>query len=166
MAVPLTLAILVLGALVGVLTWLLVRSERRNAELMAQLVQQSTAYADQSLKVAAGMTRNGANQADKMLTVVARSVTEVTAAVRGAMTDSLAAMYGPAQAQAQVMADSLADLPTPWYANEGSADYSDPTDAFLGGIADPIADNHQNAGGNLLLQDGPAGFGLPEGAFD
>lgn len=166
MTAALILCILVFAALVGVLMWMLVRSQRRYDDLLVRYVAASESYAGSAIRSAAEQARNAPKQADKMLDSVARSITDVTEAVRGAMTDSMRAMYGPVQAADQAQADRLADLPTPWYAAEGSADYTDPTDAFLGGISDPIADNNQAAGGNLLLEDGPGGFGLPEGAFD
>ncbi len=162
MAVPLTLCIIVLCALIGVLTWLLVRSQRRYDDLVARHIAASDAYAGTAIKTAAEQARNQPKYAEKMLDSLARGITQVTDGISA----SMKTIYGPIQSSYEDTAASKSDLPTPWYAEEGSMDYSDPTDGFLGGIADPLADNQQVPGGNLILEDGPAGFGLPEGAFD
>lgn len=169
MAVLVTLALfvfLVLCALIALLTWLLLKSQRRYDALHDRFIAASDAYAGTAIRNAADIARNQPKYADKMLDSLADGLTRITEGLTSSMKAAMTAVYGPVQRAEAQAAATLGDLPTPWYATEGAMDFTDPTDLFLGGIADPAADNQQAAGGNLLLEDGPAGFGLPEGAFD
>lgn len=166
MTVPLTLSILMLAGCAGLFAWLWYQSQRRYEALNALYVEATRAYVDQSLKIAADMMRNQPKLTEKMLDSLARGVTQVTESLSASMNATMRAVYQPYQQSEAAATGDVGDIITPWYTTEGSMDFRDPTDAYLGGITDPISDNHQTAGGNLITEDGPSGFGLPDGAFD
>ena len=153
MAFPMSIAILALIAVIGALTWLLIRSERRNAALVEQFTTANREYAEYALKNAADTARNAPRYADKMLDSLASGIKDVTEGV----TRSMQAIYGPVQHQEQQASAEKGDIATPWYGAEGSLDHSDPTDQLL--IADPT--EYPEGGSNLILDGDDEPFGIP-----
>ena len=157
MELPLTLAIVALMACIGGLAWLFVRAEARSTAAHAEMMRVSKEYADAAIKLSADTARNGPKYADKMLETLSRTMQEVTRANSDAMTT----MYAPMQRESAPMESDLGDLPTPWYAEEGAMDYSDPTDAYM--VADPT--EYPDAGGGLdgalVYGDDEEPFGVP-----
>jgi hypothetical protein len=157
MQIPMTISILALMAVIGALSWLYVGSTRQTAVAYAEMMRVSKEYADQALKIAADTARLQPKYAEKMLDALARSVTDVTKS----SSDAMQAIYGPVRMEQQQASVEHDDLPTPWYAEEGAMDYSDPTDSLL--VADPVeyADNGGGLDGALLMDGDEEPFGVP-----
>ena len=153
MSVPLTLAILALVGLLGAVTWLFVRSQAEIARLSRQNEELVHRYMEHVTKSAEKMTRDVPKMADKMLDSLARGIADVTKGTSEAMQ----AIYGPVRVEEQRTTTYHDDLPTPWYAEEGSLDLTDPTDGLL--VSDPV---EYPAGGSNLIHDGDdEPFGIP-----
>jgi hypothetical protein len=153
MAVPLSIAIIALTTLLGLVTWLYVRSQAENARLVERILEISTNYSDYTLKSAEKMTRDVPKMAEKMLDSLARGIADVT---RGT-SEAMQAIYGPVRVETEQAQAAMGDIITPWYGEEGSLDTLDPTDALL--VADPV--EHPEGGSNLIMDGDDEPFGVP-----
>jgi hypothetical protein len=153
MELPLSIAIIVLTCMIGLMTWLFVRSQAENARLQQRILEINTNYSDYTLKHAEKMTRDVPKMADKMLDSLARAIGDVTKGT----SDAMQAIYGPVRMEEQRQTAEFDDLPTPWYAAEGSMDFSDPTDQLL--VQDPV--EYPEGGSNLIMDGDDEPFGIP-----
>jgi type II secretory pathway pseudopilin PulG len=153
MAVPLSIAIIALTALLGLVTWLYVRAQAENARLVERILEINTQYSEYTLKSAEKMTRDLPKMSEKMLDSLARGISEVTKGT----SDAMQAIYGPVRVTEQAQTAELGDLPTPWYAEEGALDTSDPTDRWL--VSDPT--EYPEGGSNLIMDGDDEPFGIP-----
>jgi hypothetical protein len=153
MLIPLTLCIAAFIAAIAALIWLLVQAQRRVDQYLAHMLQVSKDYADHALGTAADAVRDHPNNVQKMMD-------SLSAGIRQANESNAAAMvtlYGPSTVQAAQMEGSQGDILTPWYAEEGALDMSDPTDRLL--VADPV--EYPEGGNNLIVDGDEEPFGIP-----
>ena len=153
MELPLSLAIIVLTCMIGLMTWLFVRSQAENARLRQVMYEQNVQYAEYVTKSAEKMTRDVPKMADKMLDSLTRSISDVTKGT----SDAMQAIYGPVRVEEQRQTAEFDDLPTPWYTQEGAMDFTDPTDDLL--VSDPV--EYPEGGGNLIVDGDDEPFGIP-----
>jgi hypothetical protein len=154
MALPLTVAIVVLALIVGLLVWLVVRLLAQMQAITANTIQVTTDMAAAATRSQELAARNAPKQADAMISSLSGAISEVVDAVKG----SMLSVYGPVHQSAGE--DPVSGTPplTPFYAAEGYGDYSDPTDHFMNdGMTDPAAGE---ALGNLIMDGDDSPFGI------
>lgn len=160
MAIPLTVAIVLLVALVaasGVVIWRLLKqmqdASRATVEQMQQMINQITANQEQSLKMALKL----ANDAPKSIEKVADSLGGAVDRVSKSLADGMRAVYAPITPTQTPTDGALGDVITPWYGGVGGGmDFTDPTDAIQGVRADGA-----EYAGSVIEHDDAEPFGIP-----
>jgi len=153
MALPLTIAILVFTLLLGLAAWVIARLLARQDRMSEEVLRISREYADAAMNAsklaATAHTKQASALVDALATATEKTITSVAS--------SMNAVYGPAVVDRTAAEGSGADPMAPWYTQEGSMDFSDPTDAMnVEGIVDPTMDVTPDG---LVMDDEP--FGIP-----
>lgn len=171
MAIPLTVAIVLLGMLVVVLAVVVLRQSRQMSVMTRHYEQRTDkmiAYYDQRAeRLAVDAARSSEYLVESVKQMLAsqpdiadrttRAISEALSQVAKSVTDGMRAVYAPMQASMDAAGQGEAgDVITPWYGGEdGGADYTDPTDFMQGVTAD--GDDYS---GPVIADDDSSPFGI------